>query len=286
VTNQQHLNRIERVCDYIAKHLDEALTLDVLSEVAICSKYHFHRLFKAYMGVSAVQYVQMARLKRASFRLAFEAKYSVTDIAYEAGFESPEAFSRAFSRIFDQTPSQFRTQPAWQHWHAQYAAQPPMQGESMLDVTVVDFAQREVALIEHKGHPDLVLETASKFIQWRKSTGLSPVDKSETFGVPYSDPSDTPADEFRFDICGTHQGEVPENIFGVKAGVIPAGRCAMAIHKGSHDRIGETVYQLYRSWLPQSGEELRDYPCFFHYLNFVHQVDECDLVTEVYLPLK
>ncbi|KJY82343.1 AraC family transcriptional regulator [Vibrio galatheae] len=280
------LNRIELVCDYISHHLDQELNLDILSEVGACSKYHFHRIFKAYMGISAIQYVQMARLKRASFRLAFEPKYTITDIAYEANFDSPEAFSRAFSRIFAQTPSQFRARPDWHQWHARYDIHPPKRGNSMLEVQVVDFAERNVALIEHYGHPSRVLETAGKFIQWRKTTGLSPIDKSETFGIPYSDPSQTAEEEFRFDICGTHQGEVPENEFGVKAGIIPAGRCAMAIHKGSLDRIGETIYQIYQGWLVESGEETRDFPCFFRYLNFVHQVDECDLETEVYIPLK
>lgn len=50
--------------------------------------------------------------------------------------------------------------------------------------------------------------------------------------------------------------------------------------------MSDTVYYLYQTWLPDSGEELRDFPCFFHYLNFVHEVDECELVTDIYLPIK
>ena len=60
----------------------------------------------------------------------------------------------------------------------------------------------------------------------------------------------------------------------------------MAVHKGSHDSIGDTVYHLYQKWLPNSEEELRDYPCYFRYLNFVHEVNECELLTEIYLPIK
>jgi AraC family transcriptional regulator len=43
---------------------------------------------------------------------------------------------------------------------------------------------------------------------------------------------------------------------------------------------------LYRDWLPESGEELRDFPLFFHYHNFVHEVAEHELLTDIYLPLK
>jgi AraC family transcriptional regulator len=42
---------------------------------------------------------------------------------------------------------------------------------------------------------------------------------------------------------------------------------------------------LYRDWLPASGEELRDFPMYFHYLNFVHQVAVHELLTDIYLPL-
>ncbi len=238
------------------------------------------------MGVSALQYVQLVRMKRASFRLAFESTQTITDIAFEVRFDSLEAFSRAFSRHFDQTPSQFRSEPDWSTWQAKYDIIPPQQRELTMNVSIIDFKARDVALIEHCGCPRLVLETATKFVQWRKTTGLSPIKTSETFGVPYSDPDQTPEAAFRFDICGTHQGEVPENVFGVKAGMIPGGRCAVAIHKGSHDTIGETVYYLYRNWLPESNESVRDYPCFFQYLNFVHEVDECELLTKVYLPIE
>ncbi|MEF1304106.1 GyrI-like domain-containing protein, partial [Vibrio owensii] len=48
----------------------------------------------------------------------------------------------------------------------------------------------------------------------------------------------------------------------------------------------DSIRYLYQTWLPESGEMLREYPCFFKYLNFVHEVDECDLLTEVYLPIQ
>ncbi|MEZ8746485.1 GyrI-like domain-containing protein [Vibrio sp. 10N.286.49.E1] len=283
---KHHERQIKKVCDFIDGNLDGEFSLEQLSSVAASSKYHFHRIFKAFMGISAMQYVLLARMKRASFRLAFESEYSVTDIAFEAHFTSLEAFSRAFSRIFGQSPSQFRNQPEWRAWHSKYEYHPPITGESVKDVQVVDFEKREVALIVHKGNPRLVYETVAKFINWRKSTGLSPIKTSETFGIPYSDPNDTPDDEFQFDICGLHGGEVPANAYGIKSGTIPSGRCAMAVHEGSHDSISNTVYHLYHKWLPDSGEELRDFPCFFRYLNFAHEVNECGLLTEIYLPIK
>lgn len=278
--------RINRVCDYIHQNLDAELSIEQLSGIASLSKYHFHRLFSALTGVSVIRFIQLMRLKRASFRLAFEHERRIIDIAFEAGFDSPEAFSRAFKRVFGQSPSGFRASPEWPEWHSKFQFDMPAGGVLKMNVEIVDFVETPVALVEHKGPREQVLDAAGRFVAWRKATGLSPVNTSKTFGVPYSDPNTTAPEDFRFDIGGSCRAEVPANDYGVKSGVIPGGRCAVVRHCGSHDNIDESIYYLYRSWLPGSGEELRDFPCFFQYLNFIHEVDECDLLTDIYLPLK
>lgn len=277
--------RISRVCEYIYQNLNEELTLERLSQVAAFSKYHFHRVFSAYAGVSVTKFVLLARLKRASFQLALE-EQRITDIALNAGFESPEAFSRAFKRTFNQSPSEFRACPQWPQWYSRFQFKLKLNGVKKMKVEIVDFEPTNVALIEHVGPPGKVYETASKFIAWRKETGLSPVKTSQTFGIPYSDPKVTEPETFRWDVCGSIVGNVPPNDYNVKSGFIPGGRCAVVRHHGSHETLENSIYYLYRDWLPQSGEEIRDFPCFFHYLSFVHEVDECDLITDVYLPLK
>lgn len=109
---------------------------------------------------------------------------------------------------------------------------------------------------------------------------------SRTFGVAYDDPNTTEPERFRFDICGEVSGQLPDNPQGVVQSVIPGGRCALTRHLGSHERIGESIYPLYREWLPESGEEPRDFPLFFHYLNLIPVAAEHELVTDIYLPLK
>lgn len=155
-----------------------------------------------------------------------------------------------------------------------------------MNVNIIQFETTKVALLEHLGAPENVLETAGKFIAWRKATGLSPVKTSKTFGIPYSDPKTTEPEKFRWDACGTIDTDVPANDYGVKNGIIPGGKCAVVRHKGSHSNLDTSIYAFYREWLPNSGEEIRDYPCFFHYVNFIYEVDECDLITDIYFPLK
>ncbi len=284
-TAAAYAERFERVFDYIDQHLGEELTVEQLAAVANFSKFHFHRQFGQYVGVSVARYVQLLRLKQASYRLVFEEQRRIIDIALAAGFENPESFSRAFKSTFGQTPSEFRRQPAWQPWVERYRF-PTRERMRTMQVTIVDFPETQVAVYEHRGAPELVNDSAKRFIEWRKSTGLSPVRSSDTFGIAYDDPNTTPPEQFRFDVCGSVDAPVPANPQGVVNKVIPAGRCAVMRHLGTLDRVGETVYALYRDWLPLSGEELRDFPLFFHYINLIPDVLEHELVTDVHLPLK
>jgi AraC family transcriptional regulator len=68
--------------------------------------------------------------------------------------------------------------------------------------------------------------------------------------------------------------------------LIPAGRCALLRHRGSDDQLGRSIMHLYASWLPTSGEELRDFPLFMQRLKFFPDVPDSEAQTDIYLPLK
>jgi len=273
------------VIGYIDEHLGEELSVERLAKVANFSKFHFHRQFSSYAGVSVSRYIHMLRLKRASMRLVFEPRAKIIHIALEAGFETPEAFSRAFKRYFGQTPSRFRGNPAWRPWGEQYQF-PSWERRQNMDVKIVEFRETRVAVLEHRGPPERVYDSARIFIEWRMESKLSPKISSRTFGIVYDNPDTTEPEAFRWDVCGEVAMDVPLNRQGVVNKVIPGGRCAVLRHLGPHDRLGESIYPLYREWLPESGEELRDFPLFFHYLNLMPETPEHELVTDIYLPLK
>ena len=113
---QSYHARMQRVLDHIDQHLDDDLDLDALSGVAAYSKYHFHRQFTATFGLSVHRYIQLARMKRASYWLAYGDAQSVTDMAMDAGYDAPDAFARAFRQRFGQSPSSFRKSPDWEPW--------------------------------------------------------------------------------------------------------------------------------------------------------------------------
>ena len=279
-----YTNRFNAVLAYIDTNLEGDLSVDALSRVANFSKFHFHRQFAAYVGVPVARYVQLMRLRRAAHRLASRESCDVLEAALDAGFHSPEAFSRAFKRAFGMAPSAFRQHPNWHIWSATFVI-PHLSRKLTMQVQSIDFCETRVAALEHWGPIGLVNESVRKFIDWRKQSAQSPLSSSRTFGIPRSNPDTTPADAFRFDICGEIDEPVAPNVYGIRELLIPGGRCAVVRHTGSTDHIGETVYPIYRDWLPASGEELRDHPLFFHYLSVFPETPQEQWQTDIYIPL-
>ena len=277
--------RFNRLCEFIYNHLDDDLSIEKLSKIAHFSKYHFHRQFSAYMGISVFKFTQLLRLKRASYQLVFNQDMKVIDIALNSGFDNHESFSRAFKKNFKQTPIQFRNDPKWKPWHEPYK-QITYKGNNIMQVNIINFKEAKVAVLEHRGDPQLLNNSVQRFIEWRKETGLSPVKNSQSYGIVYDDPNNTETDKFRFDICGTIDVEVVENEYGIVNKIISGGRYAVLQHKGAHEFMDSKIYELYGKWLPESKEELRDAPMFFHYVNFLPDVPESELITDIYLPLK
>ena len=277
--------RFSKVVEYIDVNLHKDIEIDELSAVANFSKFHFHRQFSKYIGLSVARYVQLMRLKRASHRLVFDPRERILDIALDSGFENPESFSRAFKQAFGQTPSAFRRKPDWMSWQARYRFSPTTRMKTM-DVRIIETETVQVAAMEHRGHPELVNACAMRFIAWHKESGLPPLGSIQTYGIAYDDPEVVAPEEFRFDICCGIKAAVPANSQGVVAKTIPGGRCAVVHHVGSHDRLGDSVSYMFREWLPGSGEELRDFPLYFQYLNNKFDTPEHELKTDIYLPLK
>ena len=153
-----------------------------------------------------------------------------------------------------------------------------------MNVPIVDFPETKVAAIEHRGPPQLEHENLRKFIEWRRANRLHP-DRHRSYGIHYNDPRTTPPADYRVDFCVTVEHDVPPNALGIVNKIIPGGRCAVARHLGSREDVAAAVY-LYEVWFPSSGEKLRGFPIFFHYVNVGPDVQQADMITDVYLPLK
>lgn len=98
---------IHKIIDYIEEHLEEDLSLDKLAENLNYSKFYIARVFMEKTGTSIYKYIQGRRLTLAAQKLV-ETKKPIIDIAYEAHYNSQQAFTLAFHQLYLCTPQVYR----------------------------------------------------------------------------------------------------------------------------------------------------------------------------------
>src|SRR5438876_1205443 len=104
---RQFADRLDALVPIIALTLDEAADGNALAGLACMSRFHFQRLFRRVMGETPGAFRRRLLLERAAYELA-QSPLDVTNIAFNAGYDSLEGFSRAFHRAFSVAPSRFR----------------------------------------------------------------------------------------------------------------------------------------------------------------------------------
>ncbi|MGH4051887.1 MAG: AraC family transcriptional regulator [Clostridium sp.] len=98
------IQSLQRAIDYMEEHILEPITYEDVAKNVYMSSYHFHRTFSLVTGITANEYIRNRRLSMAGQELSIsDAK--VIDIALKYGYDSPESFTKAFTRFHDITPN-------------------------------------------------------------------------------------------------------------------------------------------------------------------------------------
>lgn len=287
----EYARRMNLVLDYIDRHLDTPLELASLADVAHFSRFHFHRIFTAWMGETVGDYARRRRLEVAAFRLSCGGPATVLDIALSTGFGSGEAFARAFKLKFGCTPSAWR-QGTRERMAQQAAAlgadkftlhsnldqilgkpdqAPPCRlgedgyshphpGVHSMQVEVIDLPAVRVACQRRIGPygPGIGAFWRDTMAPWMQSHGLM---EQPCYGVGLDDPALAPPDKCRYDACVM----VPDSFQAsgqTAIAVLPGGRYAVARFKGLPATIAAAWTTLTREWLPASGLQCDERPCF------------------------
>ncbi len=95
--------------EYIESHLDSEIDIAQAARLAVCSSFHFQRVFSYMAGVTLTWYIRRRRMTLAAFEPA-ESGARIIGMAQKYGYESPTAFNRAFQSVHGVAPSAARQQ--------------------------------------------------------------------------------------------------------------------------------------------------------------------------------
>jgi AraC family transcriptional regulator len=293
-TLREYKQRILRVLVHIQERLDERLELEDLARIACLSPFHFHRVFTGMTGESVMGYIRRLRLERAASDLRLN-QSPITELALRAGYDSHEAFTRAFKAAYGVAPVHFRSEhgrvpspraPSGVHYQSARRLRnfKALRGvQNALKVIVKELAPIRVAFMRHVGPYEQVGTTWDKLLVRLGRDGWIGGD-AMFIGICHDDPEVTAPAKLRYDACLSVGAEFrPVDEIGAQT---LAGRAyAITTHFGAYERIGRTYAKLLGQWLPRSGWQLRPLPCFEVYLNSPESTEPRDLLTDIHVPL-
>lgn len=298
---------IEHTVRTIVTSLDTALDLGALADAAGLSTFHFHRMFRGLAGETPLDMHRRLRLERAATQL-LETDDPIIQIAFDAGFETHEAFSRLFRTTYGCPPSRFR-QSRNPEAAGTYSTFKPLLSsrtgvhfttpvasigsllaplfilstDQLMDVDIIELPQQRIATLAHNGPYNRISEAFAKLGDIAGPAGLFGAE-SAMLAIYYDDPETTPVEELRSDAALT-VGSGRQLPSALTEKTLPAGKYARSMHVGSYEGIGDAWIRFLGRWLPQSGHAIGSGVCFERYLNTPMHVPTEQLRTELYIHL-
>lgn len=138
---------MNRAMDYIENNLCEKTNYEKIAQISCCSVYHFQRMFTFMTGLTLCEYVRRRKMTMAAFELQ-NSDIRIVDLALNYGYESPEAFTRAFQSLHGITPTAARSQGANIKAFPRISFQVSVKGVEEMNYKIVEKEEFQVYGIE------------------------------------------------------------------------------------------------------------------------------------------
>ncbi|WP_411821290.1 GyrI-like domain-containing protein [Leptospira sp. 'Mane'] len=289
---KQTRDKLYPVWEYIESNLEERFGLNQLAFFSNFSPWHFHRFFKKYQGENIQSYIKRLRIEKAAYELKIS-DFPILEIAMEAGYESNEAFTRAFKRYLGKTPSQFKadSKKIKTNIHITKSSSPTLiKGLNEKEFRLKEISEFRIAYVRHIGPyshlpgpiPDSV--EVKTLIQFLNSIQSQPKDH-KWVGISLDDPSISPENKIRFDLGIT----IGANHFPTKQELgiqtVSGGKYMQIRYRGGYKNLPSIYEFLLQEYIPIRKIRIKNSPPFEIYLNPMGGKSE-EKITDIYIPIK
>jgi AraC family transcriptional regulator len=302
-TQRKHQQTLLPVLVHIEEHLDDDLSLGHLAALASFSPHHFHRVFQRITGETPREYVRRLRLERAVYRLKVRPD-NVLDIALQAGFQTHESFTRAFTQQFDMNPSELRAllrefrdcvdDALGTYTFAGFSLESPLKlrkERRVEPITLETLPEQPVIFKRYQGPYDELLGEKRHFsdlwaelLRYAEVQGLGSAEP-RLIGICHDDPYVAEPGHVRFDACLAVDGPLEvRHPIGYRA--LPGGLCVGRRHYNGFEEITKIFAFIGVEWLPTENYLLRATPPFeVYYCKTIDGRLE-RIYTDAYVPLE
>ncbi len=283
------LKELNQVVDYIEDHLTEDLTLEMISEYAGVSDYHFRKIFLYLSGMPLSEYIKNRRLSEAGMDLLHGE--TVTDVALKYGYQSMDGFTRAFKKWSGLLPSDV-TKKGMSKSFPKISFRISVRGGMNMEFRIeekpafnlVGVSRRVPMQFEGINNEIVKLAQSITDEQRKEMHSLRNIEPREIVNASYeSDTNFLREEGYLTHLIGvlTTEDEVSDLLEKVP---VPAYTWAVFPNEGPFpSTLQNTMAKVYSEWLPSSNYEVRNAPTF----SFTKMNENKDYAySEVWIPVR
>ncbi len=288
------LQNLNQAMVYIEANLENDIDFQKLAQIACCSEYHFRRMFSFLAGMSLGEYIRNRRLTVAASVLR-DTDEKVIDVAMRFGYESHDAFTKAFQVLHGITPLQAKKEKVNLQSFLPITFQLNILGGYKMDFRIIE--KDAFNLIGVKGRIPLIYNGPNPQIAevWKKLRQedllvLMEYSKEEPKGIlnAYANYEDKTSEGTYLDMFVGIVAEMllPERLMK-RFDVLPVEASTWAIFTsvGEHPKAAQDVWaRISDTWFPSSNYEFSGGPEIIWYESY--DFSKPDFKTEIWIPIK
>ncbi|MCT4543396.1 MAG: AraC family transcriptional regulator [Vallitalea sp.] len=269
--------------DYIEDNLTESLKIEKVAGIAMSSPYHYQRMFYILTGFTVQEYIRNRRLSMAAVDIA-TTNIKVIDLALKYGYESSEAFSRAFKKMHGANPTKVKKNGAIVKTFPKLVIQITLKGDVPMNYRI----ERKEAFNFCGMTRNISTENGANFINipkfWQEVCDEGKLDKMMEKGeddryigvcMPMNPQTDN---SFDYIIGMFSNNEIPE----YDNHEVPSADWAVFVVKGSIEELQNTWKRIFSEWFPSTDFQHANLPEFEVYYG---DMQSPDFFTEIWIPI-
>jgi len=303
VTDQEiqtdYKNRLNRVFEFIDENLESDLSLNIVSEVAFFSPFHFHRIFKFVTGETLNEYVTRRRIEKSASDLLHK-NITATEIAHKFGFSDNSSYSRTFKKYYGVSPTEFKKQNPNRHSKIRQLQSKNGQGypdheqyicvitklknwiKMSANIEIKEMPKMDLAYVSSIGPQNL--ETAyGKLMQWATPKGLRN-DQTKMITVYHDSFKVTEANKVRMSasilLDKPVEAEGAIGLTSIEAGKFIVGSFEIGLNEFEKSWTGLFL------WMNENGYKKADRNPFEMYHNNFNEHPERKAIVDFYIPIE
>ena len=228
---------------YIEEHLTEDIDINKIADQAYVSSFYFQKIFNVLCGFTVGEYIRNRRLTLAAQELC-STDIKVIDAALKYGYDSPDSFTRAFTKFHGISPSAAREKGSKLNSFAPLKIKLTLEGGTMLEYKIVEKAQFTVMGRSRRFNTETSYEEIPKF--WKEHIASG---ENKTVCGMYGICVDSDGKNFDYLIADNYLpwNEVPE---GYETRVFPQGTWAVFPCRGALPKALQVNTKIWSEWLP------------------------------------